>query len=187
MPRLIFSGNHIALIVRGKTSPTHTPSNFSQHADCILSTGSPIGFFGEGNDGSGNRSGLGMNGVVYNFDKLRENRPYYIDATIARGNAVKSTVLIIYVSSQTAKKFDDAWNDLSKKPPSFWLAGANCSTRAASVFQKSGILNSGIPGLDTPNNLYNQLSIVCATRSWSYSGYVGFETSATGYNVVIDP
>lgn len=43
-----FTGNSVGLIVRGKCSQEHHPDNLDQHADCVLSNGAPIGFFGEG-------------------------------------------------------------------------------------------------------------------------------------------
>jgi hypothetical protein len=56
---LLFSGDQVGLIVRGKKSHAHKPDVMEQHADCILSNGAPVGFFGEGNNGSSNSIGMG--------------------------------------------------------------------------------------------------------------------------------
>lgn len=127
-----------------------------------------------------------MRGTVYDMEKLSQNRPYYIDGALAKGSGVISGVLAIQVGEVAAKAFDAAWDEVSKNPPSFWLAGANCSTRAAGVFKTAGILVGGIPGLDTPNNLFKQLATVHAGKCWSYFGYVGFQKSNSGYRVTIE-
>jgi hypothetical protein len=98
-----------------------------------------------------------MDGTVYDFSELRKHRPYYIDCATARGYGVLSTFLIFAVSATEAKKFSDYWGGLDKSPGSFNILGGNCSTRASGSFQAAGILSGGIPGLDTPNNLYLQL------------------------------
>jgi len=55
----------------GKISAADSPDLMNQHADCILEDGSPIGFYGEGNDQSGNRIGMRMTGIVYDYAMLR--------------------------------------------------------------------------------------------------------------------
>lgn len=188
MPRLTFSGDAVGLIVRGMTGPTHDPGVMEQHADCILSNGSCVGFFGEGRDGSSGASGsvgLNLRGTVYDMDSLARHRPYYIDASTARAYGVHSTVLVLRVGAALAAAFDAAWSGMAEDPPSFWLAGANCSTRASGAFRESGILSGGIPGLDTPVHLYRQLQTTLGPRAQSHSGFVGFERSGAGYAVVV--
>lgn len=189
MTRLKFSGAYVGLIVRGKTNETHEPGIMAQHADCILSNGSCVGFFGEGRSGSSGSSassGVNMKGSVYDMDKLAQNRPYYTDGALAKGYGVVSGVLAIHVGEVAAKLFDAAWAATAVDPPVFWLAGANCSTRAAGVFKSAGILVGGIPGLDTPNNLFKQLATIYSAKSWSYYGYVGFEKTNSGHEVTIE-
>jgi hypothetical protein len=107
---IVFSGSQVALIVRGKNSAAHRPELMEQHADCVLSNGAPIGFYGEGNDGSSaggssgiakvsktsaasfNSSGFGMSGVVFEFAQLSRFRANYVDAAIARSTGTISTV-----------------------------------------------------------------------------------------------
>lgn len=188
MTKLIFSGEHVGLVVRGKTSAEHSPGVMAQHADCIISNGACVGFFGEGRDGSSGssgKSGLNMKGVVYDMDGLAKARPYYTDGRLAATAGVVSTVLYLHVGTEKAKAFDAVWEELQADPPSFWLAGANCSTRASGAFKKSNILSSGIPGLDTPDHLYKQLVKTMGAKATSYSGYVGFEKANSGYTVAV--
>lgn len=201
----VFGGDRVALIVRGKTSADHEPGLMEQHADCVLSTGAPMGFFGEagsggssgrapssigasgrGSTGKSNGIGLGMAGAVYDIDKLRQNRPYYVDLGMARGYGVISTVLFVQCSATEAKAFDKAWADMTQSPGSFQILGWNCSTHASQAFRTSGILSGGIPGLDTPNNLYKQLCAVRAGKVSSASGYIGFSATGTGFMMTID-
>jgi len=200
-----FGGDRVALIVRGKHSADHEPSVMAQHADCALSKGAPVGFFGEaggggssgrapssigasgrGSTGKSNSIGLGMAGVVYDFDKLRQNRPFYVELAQAKGYNLVSTVLFVQVTASEAKAFDDAWAGLTKSPGSFQLLGWNCSTHASQAFRASGILSGGIPGLDTPDNLYKQLCKERAGKVVSVSGYVGFARSGSGFMMTVD-
>ena len=201
-----FGGDRVALIVRGKTGADHSPGLMEQHADCVLSTGAPVGFFGEASDGGStgrapssvggsgrgsvgksNGVGMGMAGVVYDMEKLRQHRPYYVDLGMARGYGVVSTVLFVQVSAAEAMAFDKAWAEMARDPGSFQIVGWNCSTHASQAFRKAGILSGGIPGLDTPNNLYLQLVRERAGKTTSASGYVGFKASGAGYMLTIDP
>ena len=188
------SGETVGLVVRGKNSPSHEPGVMEQHADCILADGSPIGFFGDvgagpasgGSAGSGPSVGLNMKGVVYDYPLFKIHRPYYIDLAEAKKYLVKSTVLLITVTKTQASLFKDYWDRLKTKPDSFYLLGYNCSTRASDAFIYAGILTGGIPGLDTPNNLYKQL-ITSFTKTASYSGFVGFVAkSGGGYDVLVE-
>ncbi len=191
-----FDGSTIGLVVRGKNSPNHVPNKMDQHADCILADGSPVGFYGEGGAASGgsasqqyNRTGLNMKGAVYDFTVMRLQRPYYVDVSDAKRFGVVSTVLIVPVSAAQAALFSDYWRALAKDPGSFYLIGFNCSTHASDGFRRAGVVPGGIPGLDTPDNLYRQIVKVRGSKLDSYSGYVGFKPSAggTGYTLVVEP
>lgn len=181
-----FAGDKIALIVRGKKSHAHVPGNLEQHADCILSNGSPVGFFGEGNDGSSNSSGMGMNGIVYDYSALSRKRAPYVDAGIAKSTGTISTVLFVQVSTAEANAFDKAWADMTSDPGSFQILGWNCSTHASQAFRNAGILAGGIPGLDTPDNLYRQLCAEKGGKLSVISGYVGFSAFGTGYMLTVE-
>jgi hypothetical protein len=197
-------GDRVGLVVRGKSSHADDPSVFAQHADCILSNGSPVGFFGTGNTGSSgggssgsggssrssanssNSSGMGMTGVVYDATALGRNRANYVDLGIAQATKTASTVLLVQVSATEAAAFDKAWADMSADPGSFQLLGWNCSTHASQAFRKAGILSGGIPGLDTPNNLYKQLCIEKRGKVSVVSGYVGFKPGGKGHIMMVE-
>ena len=198
-------GGRVGLIVRGKTSHKHEPSVLAQHADCILSNGAPVGFFGTGNTGStggassgsgassrksaasSNTVGMGMTGVVYDAASLERNRANYVDLRIARATGTVSTVLLVQVSAKEATAFDKAWSDMTSNPGSFQLLGWNCSTHASQAFRKAGILSGGIPGLDSPDNLYKQLCFEKKGKVTMAAGYVGFTAQASGYMLTIEP
>lgn len=182
-----FSDNNaIGMIVRGKVAPNHHPGKMEQHTGCILSNGAPIGFFGEGDGDSANIVGMSMKGTVYTHKEFERKRPYYINLKKAQASRIISTVLIIEVTPAEAKAFDSAWEELKKKPAAFHILGGNCSTRASSTFIASGILKRGIPGLDTPDNLYAQLAE--KRKCTSISGFIGFSaTSSGGYELVYEP
>lgn len=180
------AGGKVALIVRGKLGPVHHPGNMEQHADCILSNGAPFGFFGEGDGDSSNRVGMSMKGIVYDYPAFQRKRPFYVDLKQAQTARVISTVLLVDVTTAEARAFDKQWHDLAKKPGDFHILGGNCSTRASSTFVGSGILKDGIPGLDTPDNLYAQLAKKRTCKS--ITGFLGFvPASGGGYEMVWEP
>ena len=194
MKQIKLSGLQIGLIVRGKTSDTHNPGVMAQHADCILADGAPIGFFGGGDNpySSGSTSGwsqstgINMEGYVADYAVFQKIRPYYVDYAKAKLYKVTSTVLIVTVTKQQALKFAEFWTNLKSDPGAFHLLGSNCSTHASEAFRYANILSGGIPGLDTPNNLYNQLKKKFNATSTSYSGFLGFQPTGAGYNVYMD-
>jgi hypothetical protein len=185
----VFAGDKVALIVRGKTSAKHSPGNLAQHADCVRSNGSPVGYFGAPGEGSAYLTSavlIGIRGEVYDLDGFKKNRPYYIDAKVARGYGTVSTALVVRVPGSQAERFDDYWSRLSADPSTFRLLGKNCSTRASGAFRHAGILAAGIPGLDTPNNLYKQLVRQRRDLCESYSGYIGFTTAGGNATMVVE-
>jgi hypothetical protein len=177
-----FAGERVGLVVRGKFSHEDRPSVFKQHADCILSNGAPVGFFGEGVGGeSSNAVGLRMSGQVYDYKEMQRKRAWYVSQSLARTGEVVSTVLILQVSPATATEFDSFWKGLNKARTEFNFVGGNCSTHASQAFFDAGILAGGIRGLDTPNRLYHQLYRQYEGRCKSLSGFVGFTPSESGY------
>ncbi len=104
---------------------------------------------------------------------------------MAETMGVVSTILVLKVGAGRARAFDQAWAALDADPPAFWLAGANCSTRASRAFREAAILSCGIPGLDSPDNLYRQLRKACPTRSESHSGFIGFSPTNAGHAVTV--
>lgn len=182
------SPKRIALIVRGKLGPDHHPDKMEQHADCALATGAPLGFFGEGNDRSGNIIGLRMQGVVYDYAALQIQRPYYVDRADAVANRVVSTVLLVEVDDPTAQAFAQAWANMTLNPGDFNIIGGNCATHASAAFINAKVLTSGIPGLDTPDNLYAQLvRVLPAGKRRSITGFIGFVPRSGGYIMEWEP
>jgi hypothetical protein len=195
MPAIPFSMTMVGLVVRGKRNVTHEPGVMDQHADCILPGGAPIGFFGEGpnrsggaNSASSMKVGLNLRGVVYDYRGFLVNRPWYVNLAEAKTLKVVSTILTINVGATTAVKFAAYWAKLRASPGGFDLLGNNCSTHASDAFVATGILKDGIPGLDTPNNLYRQLSKELPGTISSYSGCVGFSPATTPgmFDVVVE-
>lgn len=202
--RLHFDGTAVALLVRGKLGSEHSPGLMEQHADVALADGTPMGFFGEGSgDSSGGRgasssdsagsssnssgpssslsrsSGMGLDGEVYDYVELKMKRKNYVDLETAVESGTVTTILMVSVTAEQAKKFERYWRMTDKSPPTFNIVGGNCSTRASDSFIYSGILSGGIPWLDTPNNLYKQL-VQSNVSTTSYTGFVGFRKKAGG-------
>ncbi len=198
--------NIIGLIVRGKQNDKHIPNKIEQHADCILPDGEPVGFYGtdgdasSGSSGSGsvaswqngpslslNNSGINMKGMVAYHDDLLKMRPMYVDITLAKKYNVKSTVLLLEVTKSQADLFVQYWKNIKLNPDAFNILGGNCSTHASEAFVAAKVVASGIPGLDTPNNLYNQLKSKYSAKMKVYSGYVAAKKSGSNkYALVIE-
>ena len=184
LTKVPFAGGAVGLIVRGKTSHAHSPGVLEQHADCILADGSPIGFFGEGDAASGS-SGLGLDGAVYDFEEFQQKRPFYVNGASARGLKIVSAVLRITASSTQAARFRTFWTRLDADPDTFNILGGNCSTRASSAFVHAGLLGGGIPGIDTPDNLWRQLCTIHRGRVTAAYGYIDFQPKGEGFDVYV--
>jgi len=92
------------------------------------------------------------------------------------------------VTPGQAKAFAQSWNAMKSHPGSFNIIGDNCSTHASKAFIEAGVLPGGIPGLDTPNNLYQQLASTLPGKTSSISGYLGFiKRSTGGFNIKFRP
>ena len=201
--------NTIGLIVRGKKNDSDSPGYMEQHADCILPGGEPIGFYGGGGDASSgssgpssgssinswangpslslNNTGINMKGMVANYGDLQRIRPMYIDIKLAKRYKVKSTVLLLDVTKTQAELFSKYWTNLKLKPGAFNILGGNCSTHAAEAFKSANVISSGIPGLDTPNNLYKQLKSLYPKKIHIYSGYIGaIPLPGKSYELVVE-
>ena len=196
----------VGLIVRGKINHNHEPGKLEQHADCVLPGGAPVGFFGGGGDASSgsiasitnfssgladgpsgvwNRVGLNMKGFVAYYDDFQQKRPTYVDLNLAIKYKTVSTLLVINVSETQAGLFQSYWEQLRLNPGAFNIVGGNCSTHASEAFRHAHILSKGIPGLDTPNNLYHQLFKLHKDNSHSVAGYLGFRVYRPGYYEIL--
>jgi hypothetical protein len=192
LQQLIFDGSQVALVVRGKFSPKHKPSILNQHADCLLANGEPVGFFGEGGPYSSGTSsasvrsmGMNLNGYVANYEIFKAKMPHYVRLELARAGQVWSTVLTIPVQPKQADTFSRYWRRLTHSRVPFHLLGANCSSYASKAFRAAGILSGPVPGLTTPDRLYDQLSTAYAGKCRSYSGYLTVLRSGDGFGVSI--
>lgn len=184
MPQYLDLAGHVGLVVRGKTSRAHTPGLMSQHADCVLTSGEPVGFYGEGNGRVSNSSGLSMQGIVYRYDLLLQRRQEYVVMDTAKKYELVSGVLLISVTGTEAELFTQYWDKLTNTPGGFDIVGDNCSSHASAGFIHAGILKNGIPGLDTPDNLFRQL---CAKRNCKqFFGFLGFTRSDGGFCVDLE-
>ena len=190
---LRFSGRQIALIVRGKTSPDHRPSTLNQHADCILSTGGPVGYFGDdkpysGGSASGSWMSLGMNlqGFVAHHEDFTQFRRQYVDLQSARSANAVSTLLFVDVTPAQARRFDDFWSSLTKNPGSFHFLGSNCSNYATKAFRAAGVLTRNVPGLTTPDNLYRLLQHECPEKCRAAWGFIGFRRFGSTFQFILD-
>jgi hypothetical protein len=131
---------------------------------------------------------MNLRGVVYDYRGLLVHRPFYVNLADAKRGKVPSTILTVNVGASTAVKFAAYWAKLKASPGGFDLLGNNCSTHSSDAFVATGILQGGIPGLDTPNNLYKQLVKALHSSTQSYSGFVGFSPSTTPgmFDVVVE-
>ncbi|WP_038217735.1 hypothetical protein [Xenophilus azovorans] len=201
----------IGLVVRGMARPGAAPPS-EGHADCVLSSGEPIGFFAEtGIPVSGSRGSetatLGVRalsatlaGTVWGYRELMVHRRPYVDRAAAAATGAVSTLLAIEVSERECRQFERAWSSMRVDPGMFGIVGLNCATHAGYAFAAAGLLTradsggrhaatSDMDGLDTPTQLFHQLVRGPANeRCEVYTGFFGFQpASGWGYRVSFDP
>jgi hypothetical protein len=172
--KLSFDAGTIAYVVRFKASHSEAATEAGGHSDCILSTGAPVGYFGEFAFFSGK-------GFVSTFSGFAGSRPHYVNIANARATPCISTVLIMQVGPTRAKAFRDAWISMRAKADGFGLVGNNCSTHASRACYAAGVIRSPeVSGTDTPSNLYDQI-VGAGLAPWrSISGYLGFAPRSKG-------
>lgn len=73
----------IALVVRGKLSRSHAPSD-NGHADVILPSGAPAGFFVDAAEEDGGTTAMGVPGMVYGYAAYSAYRPWYVNLADAQ-------------------------------------------------------------------------------------------------------
>lgn len=196
----------VGLIVRGKHNEKHNPDKMQQHADCILPGGEPVGFYGGAGDASSgnsldstnksrseapsislNKTGLNMKGMVAYYEDLRKIRPMYLDPNLAKKYEIRSTVILLEVTKSQADLFIQYWKNLKLNPGIFNILGGNCSTHASEAFVAAKIVASGIPGLDTPDNLFYQLKSRHSGKRHIYHGYIGaLYLKGNNYDLVVE-
>lgn len=141
------------------------------HAEILLPDGTLRGFYAaDGTDAgsAGQRRILAQKGVVADTAWIRENRPQYVDATVARAwtkkgqsRPILTTRLRIPATPAKVRGLEAAWRRLAAADPHFRSIGNNCTTKAAESLIEAGILRGsifgGLPGIDRPSRLYNEL------------------------------
>ncbi|MFT3868904.1 MAG: hypothetical protein QM715_10645 [Nibricoccus sp.] len=155
-----------------------------QHADCILSNGEPIGYFFLGAPFGMSSMAVpssvfqsadkGREGMVVDYKAMKRLMPHFTDASRARQTGCLSTFILVETSQENVSAFDGYWQLQRNSPGGFYIFGGNCSSYASRAFRHAKILTSSIPGMDTPNNLYNQLARHNGLKTMSYSGHIGF-------------
>ena len=173
---LSFADNSkIAYVVRYKKNHTADAEEGGGHSDCILPGGAPVGYFGGGL--------VRADGAVFGFSNFAAQRPHYVHMNDARANRCISTVLVMDVGRDRAELFRRAWISMRSKTDGFTILGNNCSTHASRACHAAGVTRSSeIQGVDTPTNLYAQI-IKDGMVPWrSYSGYLGFVPTQSGYD-----
>ncbi|MGI9282310.1 MAG: hypothetical protein ACR2PX_22145 [Endozoicomonas sp.] len=119
-----------------------------------------------------------MKGLVASYEGMRKIRPYYVDASMAKKLNVVSCLISLRVTPDEGALFDKFWKQLKLNPGSFNLLGGNCSSHASEAFVASNILSKSIPGLDTPNNLFKQLSKETYRDVQFVTGHIGVRRTA---------
>lgn len=165
--------DHIALVVRHKSTRNRPPPG-EGHADVILPSGAPAGFFVDRAIEEAGTWGLGVPGQVYGYAQFAAHRPWYVNLETATARAIPSGVLLVQVSAAESRRFQAAWQAMRARPGSFHIDGFNCSSHAALAFATAGLMGSEIPGLDTPDNLFHELLSRHPRRCRDVYGYLGF-------------
>ena len=127
------------------------------HIDMAISGVGLFGFYGYGPGPSGNRFGIDFHGywndTYAKFERNGLGRPDYVDGRAGE----LSTICVVMVCPSQVKKMARELHSLEKHPGLFNILGNNCSTHACEVLGAGGILERGIPGLDTPQNMQDAL------------------------------
>lgn len=176
-PNKVWAG----LIVRGMWSKNHEPGVMEQHADVVIPDAAgkmrTRGYFGDqpGATGSSASIGMGLAGVSADMAWFLQNRPAYVILELAKLLNLRSSLILLKVTKAQAEDLNQYWEDLKKDPGTFNILGKNCSTAAAAGFEHVQ-LSKEIIGLDTPDNLFQQLRKKYSD-AFMISGYFGYTRS----------
>ncbi|MDA7418375.1 hypothetical protein PGB34_18560 [Xenophilus arseniciresistens] len=186
----------IGLVVRGMERPGVAPL-LEGHADCVLSTGEPVGFYADeaSTSGSAELSSRGATstivGSVYGYREMSVRRPHYVSGRSGGGFSI-STLLAIEVSDDERGRFERAWLAMRVNPGLFGIVGLNCATHAGYAFSAAGLLTASslfggdratreVRGPDTPTHLFLQLlSGPAHSRCAVYTGGISFTPGRSG-------
>jgi hypothetical protein len=151
-----------------------------QHADVVIPDANgrmnTRGYFGDqagrGSSGSGGSIGMGLPGISADMGWFLQHRTEYVDLELAKLNDVKSSLILVKATRQQAAELTQYWDRLKSDPGTFYILGKNCSTAAAAGFERAHITGE-INGLDTPDNLFQQLRAQYPD-AYMISGYYGY-------------
>lgn len=117
---------------------------------------------------------IGIRGEVYDVEGFKRHRPYYVDATLARGDGVVSTALVVRVSRARVDRLDDCRERLTDDLETFRLLGKNRFAQSSAAFRFANIfagafLNSTHPIIFTGSLFGSDRISAKATRDTSAS------------------
>jgi len=136
-----------------------------------------IGYYGYGgNGGSYNGVGMGLTGHLnwgYN-DWLNgpTARPQYVNGP---AGGVLSTICQVMVCPSQIAQMNAAAQAMQANPGTFNMLGGNCSTHACSILGAGGVMQSGISGINNPQNLQDQL--VSGYNANCFTGYTQMDNA----------
>ncbi len=182
--RLQLDASSIGYVVRNMRDLNTSVSVFEQHADCILSTGEPVGFFARNqahDQGSIAEMFTTCGGAIFGYDKMVRLSYELIDESVARQNGFFSCLLIIQGSTATDErllKFNEFWKNAktANKGHSgvFHNLKRNCATVAYEGFLAAGIVEGRMSLLlDTPCSLFRHLVRCAKQKGYTVSCYLG--------------
>ena len=146
------------------------------HIDMAIPGAGMVGFFGYGNGGSGNRSGMGMTGNMNNsYNDWTAGPTRRPNSTQGPAGGLLSTFLPVSVCPAQAEAMRAEIEDIDQDPGNFNLLGGNCSTTACQVLDAGGLGLNGINGLDNPQNLMDELQGM--TGGNFFNGYTSMDPS----------
>jgi RHS repeat-associated protein len=144
------------------------------HIDLVLPGMGMIGFYGDGNNSSGNSIGLNMDGMLVSTrDEWMSTRPHYTigpdeeiwvkdeDGNVMIYPAELSTICEVKVCPEQAQRMVSEAKFVRSTglafETTFNIVGHNCSTVACQILSNGGILKDGISYIDNPQHLLDQL------------------------------
>lgn len=170
-PSLFPTGpERVGLIVRYKAARSAPCSDGFGHVDAILPSGEPMGFYSKTFDLT---AIVSADGEVKDYALTAASRPQYVSIKDARAKRCPSVALSIPVTRKQADTVTAEWARYRTSAMTYRAAGGNCATYIAEAWETAGIIKGGIPGLDTPDNLFEFVDGLFPKADFAM-GYFGF-------------
>ncbi|HWA27857.1 MAG TPA: RHS repeat-associated core domain-containing protein [Lacunisphaera sp.] len=160
------------------------------HIDMAIPGVGMVGYYGYGNRGSGNRSGMGLTGNLNTtpddwLNGPTARIPYLVGpgVTLPSGDkipGVLSTICKVEVCPSQVEKMKAYIPSLKASPGKFNIAGNNCATNACRILGSADILSGRIAGIDNPEHLQDQL-----TKEYGAKCFTGYTSMDRDGNVEI--